>query len=400
MWMAAYWLTSANNRDMKSLSLISLILLITLFSGCSTSQNQLTLHVQNPTSIDRKNEMAEVAWKDIRQHLSLPENQTIIVTDSLGEQVPYQLITNGTDTVEALLFPVSLAAGQTASFQVSAGVPEPVQPMVYGRLVPERKDDFAWENNRTAFRIYGPALKATGEISNGMDFWAKRTDSLIIDKWYQNDLSGVASYHEDHGEGLDFYKVGRTLGLGMTAPVDHDTLCLGHNFVTAEILDNGPLRITFKLTYDPYPAGRHEISETRIISLDAYSLFNKVTHIFETDTTELTVATGIVMPEENPEENAAATTFGDNSGIIAYKNPTDEVNGTIYTAAIHPVGFGFIKVANGHYLGLNSYQPGNPYTYYAGGGWSKAGFNSFEEWIQFVKSEKEKIDQPFIITID
>jgi len=384
----------------KSLLLILLILLITLFSGCSTSQNQLTLHIQNPGSIDRENEMVEVAWKDIRQNLSLSENQTIIVTDSLGEQVPCQLITNGTDTVEALLFPVSLAAGQTASFQVSVGVPEPFQPMVYGRLVPERKDDFAWENNRTAFRVYGPALKATGEISNGMDLWAKRTDSLIIEKWYQNDLSGVASYHEDHGEGLDFYKVGRTLGLGMTAPVDNDTLCLGHNFVTAEILDNGPLRITFKLTYDPYLAGRHMISETRIISLDAYRLFNKVTNIFETDTTGLTVATGIVMPEENPEENAATTTFGDNTGIIAYETPAHEANGTLFTAAIHPNGFGFIKVANGHYLGLNSYQPGTQYTCYTGGGWSKAGFNSFEDWIQFVKSEKEKIDQPFIITIN
>ncbi|WP_436412480.1 DUF4861 family protein [Petrimonas sp.] len=30
----------------------------------------------------------------------------------------------------------------------------------------------------------------------------------------------MASYHRDHGEGLDFYKVGRTLGPGMkqTAP--------------------------------------------------------------------------------------------------------------------------------------------------------------------------------------
>lgn len=384
----------------KSLLLLSFILLITLFAGCSTTQKQLTLHIQNPGSIDRENEMVEVAWRDIRQHLSLPENQAIMVTDSLGEQIPYQLITNGSDSVEALLFPVTLAAGQTAPFHVSAGVPEPVQPMVFGRLVPERKDDFTWENNRTAFRVYGPALKATGEISNGMDFWAKKTDSLIIDKWYENDLSGVASYHEDHGEGLDFYKVGRTLGLGMTAPVDHDTLCLGHNFVTAEILDNGPLRFTFKLTYDPYPAGEHEVTETRIISLDAYSLFNKVTHIFETDATELTVATGIVMPEENPEENAATTTFGDHTGIIAYETPAHEANGTIFTAAIHPNGFGIIKVSGGHYLGLNSYQPGISYTCYTGGGWSKAGFNSFEDWTQFVLSEKEKIDQPFIITIN
>lgn len=400
MWMAAYWLISVSNRDMKSLLLISLILLVNLFSGCNRPQNHLTLQVQNPASIDRQNEMAEVAWNDIRQNLSLSENQTIIVTDSLGKQIPYQLVTNGSDSVQSLIFPVTLAAGQSAIFQISIGDPEPVQTLVYGRLVPERKDDFAWENNRTAFRVYGPALKATGEISNGMDFWAKRTDSLIIDKWYRNDLASVASYHEDHGEGLDFYKVGRTLGLGMTAPVDNDTLCLGENFVTAEILDHGPLRITFQLTYTPYRAAAHQVTETRIISLDAYRLFNKITNIFETDTTELTVATGIVMPEENPEENAANTTFGDTTGIIAYKNPTDEVNGTIYAAAIYPGGFESIQILEGHFAGLNRIASGEAYLTYVGGGWSKAGFNSFEEWIQFVKSEKEKIDQPFIITIN
>ena len=212
-------------------------------------------------------------------------------------------------------------------------------------------------------------------------------------------MSGVASYHKDHGEGLDFYKVGRTLGLGMTAPVNNDTLCLGHNFVTAEILDNGPLRITFKLSYEPYMAGGQQITETRVISLDAYSLFNKVTNIFETDTTTLTVATGIVMPEENPEANAASTTFGDNTGIIAYETPANDVNGTIYTAAIHPDGFGIIKVSNGHFLGLNSYQPGNQYSYYAGGGWSKAGFDSFNEWTSFLKEAKANIDNPLIVEI-
>lgn len=303
-------------------------------------------------------------------------------------------MTNGTGQTETLIFPVSLQAGQTASFQIAVGKPETFTPLVYGRLVPERKDDFTWENNRTAFRVYGPALKATGEISNGMDFWAKKTESLIIDKWYKDDLAGVASYHEDHGEGLDFYKVGRTLGLGMTAPVDNDTLCLGDNFVTAEILDNGPLRITFKLTYDPYQAGDKITTETRVISLDAYKLFNKVTNIFEVEADELTVATGIVMEKGKPE-----ITFGDNSGIIAYETPADNVNGTIYTAAIHPNGFTDIKVANGHYLGLNNYKSGTSYTYYAGGGWSKAGFDSFDAWVQFVKLEKEKIDQPLTIQI-
>lgn len=377
--------------------LLPLLLLMALFIGCNTTKEGLTVNVQNPSSLDRMNEMAEIDWNQIQQKIPDASSQSIVVTDEEGQQVPFQLVSNGVETVEFLIFPVSVNAGQTAVYRISSGEPEEFEPLVYGRLVPERKDDFTWENNRSAFRVYGPALKATGEISNGMDFWAKRTDALIIDKWYENDLAGVASYHEDHGEGVDFYKVGRTLGLGMTAPVHNDTLCLGDNFVTAEILDNGPLRITFKLTYDPYPAGEHKIRETRIISLDAYSHFNKVTNIFETDTdtNELTVATGIVMEPGKPE-----ITHGVNNGIIAYETPGNEINGTIYTAAIHPIGYGIIKVADGHYLGLNSYQPGTPYTYYAGGGWSKAGFEDFEAWTEFVRTEKEKIDNPLSIRIN
>ena len=378
-----------------------LLLAVTLLLlGCTAAKSEMTLHIENAGTTDRENEMVEVAWEKVQQQLSLTADQTILITDEDGQQLPYQLVTNGTATTETVIFPVTLKAGEKRTYRITTGVPRPFQPLVYGRLVPERKDDFTWENNRTAFRVYGPALKATGEISNGMDYWAKKSDALIIDKWYKDDLSGVASYHVDHGEGLDFYKVGRTLGLGMTTPVDHDTLCLGHNFVTAEILDNGPLRFTFRLTYDPYLAGGQMITETRLISLDAYSLFNKVTNLFETDTALLTVATGIVMPEEKPEEKAATTTFGDLSGIIAYETPADAANGIIFTAAIHPDGFDSVKVINGHFAGINSYQPGKPYSYHAGGGWSMAGFDNFDAWVTFIKNEKEKMDQPLTVIID
>src|SRR5690554_3561907 len=360
-----------------------LLLAIALLAGCNSSQKGVTVNVQNPGTIDRKNEIAEISWSQVQKRIPDASNQSIVVTDEQGQQLPFQLVTNGTETVESLIFPVSVNAGQTAVYQISSGEPEEFEPLVYGRLVPERRDDFTWENNRSAFRVYGPALKATGEISNGMDFWTKRTEALIIDKWYKEDLSGKASYHKDHGEGLDFYKVGRTLGLGMTAPVDNDTLCLGHNFLTAEIIDNGPLRLTFLLTYEPYAKGDVMVTETRIISLDAYSLLNKVTNIFEAETEELTLATGIVMDASN-----TTATFGDTDGIIAYETPGNEKDGTIYTAAIHPRGFEAVKEMEGHYAGLNKYKPGSEYTYYAGGGWSKAGFSSFDEWVAFLKREK------------
>ena len=77
----------------------------------------------------------------------------------------------------------------------------------YAAFMPQRKDDIAWENERIAFRVYGPALEATGEISSGLDIWVKRTRKPIIEKWYY-----AAEYHKDHGEGLDMYKVGPTRG--------------------------------------------------------------------------------------------------------------------------------------------------------------------------------------------
>lgn len=365
-----------------------------MLAACTGSTKELSVTVENLSAFDRQHEIAEIGWNKVQQKLSLSGGRKIIVTDGSGQQIPYQLITNGTDSVVSLIFPVTLNAGETGTFRITTGEPDDFPPMVYGRLVPERKDDFTWENNRVAFRVYGPALQATGEISNGMDFWAKRTELLVIDKWYENDLSGKVSYHEDHGEGLDFYKVGRTLGLGMTAPVHNDTLCLGKNFTRAQLLDNGPLRITFKLDYDPYDAGGRTVTETRIISLDAYDQLNKVTNIFETDTTLLTVGTGIVM-----EENTSENTYGVNHGIIAYKVPEDSVNGTIYTGAVHPKGFGIVKISNGHFLGLNSYEPGAPYMYYAGGGWSKAGFNNFEEWIDYLALRKKQLDNPLKIEI-
>jgi hypothetical protein len=136
------------------------------------------------------------------------------------------------------------------------------------------------------------------------------------------------------------------------------------------------------------------VTESRIISLDAYSLFNKVTHIFDTDLEKLSVVTGIVT-----DESVTPVTFGDTDGIIAYETPGNEANGTIYTAVIQPEGYESVQLFDGHYAGLNSITPGSSYTSYVGGGWNKAGFGSFDEWVAFLKTEKEKIDQPLIIDI-
>ncbi len=86
-------------------------------------------------------------------------------------------------------------------------------PRAYVRLVPERKDDLAWENDKVAFRVYGPALRK-GPEDSGIDVWCKRVPYPILDKWYADDRTKNLSYHQDHGEGFDGYHVGGTRGCG------------------------------------------------------------------------------------------------------------------------------------------------------------------------------------------
>lgn len=379
---------------MKQLFLLAMCF-AAAFSACTGTSETVTVSVENHGDIPRENEMAEVEWAVVKDKLSLQEGQSVVVTDAFSKQVPYQLVSEGSGETRKIIFPVTVAANGKAEFRIAKGQPETFRPMVYGRFVPERKDDFAWENNRSAFRLYGPALEAAGEISSGMDFWAKRTDSLVIDKWYRNDLAGIRSYHEDHGEGLDFYKVGRTLGLGMTAPYADDSLWLGNNFTEYKILDQGPLRISFELRYKPYMVQNTEVSETRVISLDAYSYFNKVEQTFTASTSQMNLATGIVVYGEESK-----ITFAEpRAGIMAYEVPADSVNGTIYAGVIHPASFTETDLTSGHLLGISAYKPGEKFMYYAGGGWSKAGFADFAQWMDFLKEESRKIKNPVKINV-
>ena len=79
---------------------------------------------------------------------------------------------------------------------------EAVQPKVYGRYVPERKDDFAWENEYAAFRMYGPAL-ADENPSNGVDLWLKNSPALAVDTMYARELKDGRPYHINYDGNTD-----------------------------------------------------------------------------------------------------------------------------------------------------------------------------------------------------
>lgn len=367
-----------------------------LLVSCTNAKVEVT--VANQLGMDRENEIVEISRNILWSKLKLSSTDRIIVQDESSRQVTYQIASNPEDKTDSLLiFPAIVKANASSVYTIRKGKPGVFQSKVAGRLVPERKDDFNWENDRVAFRMYGPALQATGEISNGIDLWAKRTDRLVADKWYADELSGKSTYHTDNGEGLDFYKVGPTLGAGAAAPYLNDQLWFSRNFTTYEILDKGPLRITFRLNYDAFPVDKlDEVSSTRIISLDAGSQLNKITQIHDFKAESMPVAAGIVL-RNSPEEQVSTD---ENKSWAAHAEPADSINGTLYQAIAAATPFTGIEKANNHLLGLQTVKTNEPFIYYAGGGWSKYGFDTFEDWTKYVKEFTEKLQSPLTITIN
>ena len=372
------------------------IFAVVLLVSCSTAKVEVT--ITNNLGIDRENEIVEISKNTIWSKLNLTSADRIIVLDRASEQVAYQVAFNPeNDTDSLLIFQATVQANASSVYTIKKGKPENSQSKVAGRLVPERKDDFNWENDRVAFRMYGPALQATGEISSGIDLWAKRTDKLVADKWYADELAGRKTYHTDGGEGLDFYKVGPTLGAGAAAPYLDNQLWFSRNFNEYAILDKGPLRITFRLDYERFPVNNADsVSSVRIISLDAGSQLNKITQIHDFKAESMPVAAGIVM-RNSPEEQVS---MDENKRWTAHAEPADSLNGILYQAIAVTAPFTSIEQTNNHLLGIQDVKSTVPFIYYAGGGWSKFGFETFGDWTKYVNEFTEKLQSPLTITIN
>jgi hypothetical protein len=288
-----------------------------------------------------------------------------------------------------------------------------------------------WENDRSAYRAYGPALQARGERAFGYDIWVKRVPELVVEQRYEkhldaeiqervnqlrrarkykeaNELFHSASFHVDHGDGLDCYSVGPTLGGGTAALMQGDKLIYPYCWKEYEIMENGPLRFTVKLTYHPLVVGKDSVVETRLISLERGSQLNKTIITYTGLSKATPVATGIVIHTENPE----AYVHESDKGYIAYADLTDNVNndnGVIYVGAVIPKKTKEMKAdlftpkeskergALGHVLAISNYKPNSEYTYYWGSGWSKYGFDSMEAWTKYLDRYAQRVRHPLIV---
>ncbi|WP_348692935.1 glycoside hydrolase family 88 protein [Duganella fentianensis] len=305
----------------------------------------------------------------LEQSVEWPLTQPVQVMDALTSRIlPSQRLNNG------VLFQTDLAAGETRRFLLlpRQHVPAapPVRARAHARFVPERLDDFAWENDKVAHRTYGPAVMRDPKeqlVSSGIDVWSKSVRKLVLDDWYQR-----ADYHQDHGEGLDFYHVGTSRGCGGLGIYAGNQLYTSQNFSQWKVLADGPLRAEFELRFERWDAAGRPVAEVRRVQLDAGSHFSRVESRFSsTQPGPLVVGVGIA-------QRAGEGQYRQNADSMSYWEPAMDNggngggNGSNACAVIMPQASGFVA-QQGHYLALGSAQPQAPFIYYLGAAWSKGG---------------------------
>ena len=361
----------------------------------------ITITVSNPSGMQRQ-EVVELDAASVFQRLGISGGRQFVVKNALGFEVAYQLTYDGKLLIEACVAP----KGQ-ASYTITKGEPSVFVNTCYGRMYPERVDDIAWENDRGAYRCYGPALQRSGEDAFGNDVWVKNTPDLVVESRYYNELVNKLSYHVDRGHGLDCYKVGPTLGCGTPALINGDDIIFPYCWKEYELLDNGPLRFTVRLKYNPSKYGNDDnVVENRILSIDKGSNFNKMTVWYDGLTAPADVASGVVIHTEDTE----SVVLGKN--YVQYADPTDNPKGQnfqIYVAAIFPDGVDQtrkvmyenpVRGNAGHALGIKKgIKAGEKFTYYFGSSWSKYDCRTQKEWQQridnFIEVGNYKLEVTF-----
>jgi hypothetical protein len=259
-----------------------LLSLFTFLAGAPiAAPAPLTITVRNPLAVARPAETVSLPLARAAALVQRVGAQNLVVKDAqTGAVLVSQLLdANADGTPDELLFQTAMPARGTRKFVLdgaAAGAPRPASAhTTFARFVPERTDDFAWENERVAFRTYGPVAEQlfdkkdpAGTLTSGMDCWLKRVDYPIINKWYAQHVLTPFSYHKDVGEGYDPYHVGLSRGVGGIGVWDRDSLYVSRNFTSYKVLATGPIRAVFELTYAPWDANGRRVTERKVISLD------------------------------------------------------------------------------------------------------------------------------------
>ncbi len=381
-------------------NLLLSILLGLIFCVSVMAQSEIFVSISSSLSIERQSETVVLDWKELLKlnpnlkadYLKVSENGNVLVSQAIDADAD--------SMPEKLVFQVSFAANEkTKNIKIEAtSDKQPKGEMkTFGRFVPERMDDFAWENDKVAFRTYGKTLEKE-LVSSGIDVWAKRVNYPIIDKWYQG---GDAFYHTDNGMGLDFYSVKKSRGCGGAGIWDGTKMHVSRNFVSHKIPATGAIRTVFELKYEPWDVNGVMVAETKRFTIDAGQNFYRVESFYDApdDLRDIDVAVGIARHERDFKGEY------DKGRNWMSLWETNEKNGSLGCAVIaEPQTFQSFKDYGNEFdfpmnLAIVAAKPDKMAKYYVGAGWSRYGFADKRAWLDYVENFSQRTTSPLNVSV-
>jgi len=386
--------------NMKKLFPILAVAFTLFFVQCNAPVTTVT--VTNPADFDRLIETVEVQLADV----NLTSGRAIVVDQATGNEVLSQLVDKNNDgTAEIILFQVELKASESKTFEVKEGVSslEPTEVKTFARFVPERTDDYTWENDRVAFRTYGPEAQRMveenipgGTLSSGIDCWLKKVDYSIIDKWYEGYKKDPMYYHNDHGEGLDNYHVGSSRGCGGTGVFIDDVLYTSKNFTAHKTFFNGPISTGFELDYAPYEVGDASVKERKVISIDLGS--NMTKYVIYVDGTDL-LSAGVTL-----HERKGTLSTNDKNGWINWYAPHfgEEISTAVIADPKYYAGNSKIETEvpdhSNALVHLNVID--GKVEFYSGFYWTASNqFDSNAQWEEYLNTFSQCLKKPLLVEV-
>ncbi|MCP4625387.1 MAG: DUF4861 domain-containing protein [bacterium] len=358
-------------------------------------------NVTNPTLSFRESETVRLNWQDIKNTIAgLTEDNVAVFEFKTNRLLKTQIISG--ESKPGLLFRTDLAPGEKKYFWVMkrpAGIKKAEsKAATFCRFVPERKDDFAWENDLIAFRMYGPALWKDA-VNSGVDCWLKRVPYPIVDKWYGQ--MKEKTYHKDWGEGYDPYHVGRSAGCGGLRIVEAGKFIHSNVYDTWKVIENGPIRSVFELTYDrSWKTSGKNLVETKRVTIDLGGRLCRFDSVFTGAEAGNIKKFAVGLTTHNGKARSSCDIA---KGIAwCWEKIHDSGLGTAVLVTSPDAGgsktIASEKKDESHiYLYVDKKaQPA--ITYYVGYGWEKAGkITTMQSWHAYLNNFRERIDNPVTV---
>jgi hypothetical protein len=279
--------------------IIITLLIFSVSFACSAESKSFKVLINNPSSIERSNEIVSISLNKILEKYSDFDVKSFDVYSD-GQKIPYQLEKiNGEEFITVLLT-LKPNAKSEIEFEYGKGiVPARFKNETYAELSPKKggiyfegkfrgtefenvtsykvpsihKDHDAlfkyegpgWESEIVGYRLYLDWRNAT-------DIFGKKMRKLVLKEvGVQDTVAKDDSYHNMQEWGMDIFKVGSSLGIGSFGMWSSNKVNMVSvtDSVKYNLLKNGPLKSEFTIDYYGWMVDNKKYDLNANISINA-----------------------------------------------------------------------------------------------------------------------------------